>query len=121
MMQGHPAVVSLLLSAGATVDATAKDGETPLMHACFNGHISCVEPLLAAGSCPPRPTVNHDVTLVGPGFSESLVVALAVVALNCHVASEALQVQTLTWLPHSMGRHLSFWLHPVCTAPLCCA
>jgi ankyrin repeat protein len=51
-MQGHPAVVSLLLSAGASVDAPARDGETPLMHACFNGHISCVELLLSAGTGP---------------------------------------------------------------------
>jgi hypothetical protein len=47
--QGHGTVVSTLLTAGATVDIRCRDGETPLMRAAFNGHISCVEVLLSAG------------------------------------------------------------------------
>ena len=52
--QGHTLVVKILLSAGATVDIQARDGETPLMHAANNGHLSCIELLLAAGA-----KVNH--------------------------------------------------------------
>lgn len=46
--QGHPAVVELLLTSGATVNAAPSHGTTALGHAARSGHRNIVEILLAA-------------------------------------------------------------------------
>lgn len=47
---GHLSVVQYLAGQGATIDATGKNGETPLMWAAFNGHLSVVRYLLVQGA-----------------------------------------------------------------------
>ena len=47
---GHLSVVQYLAGQGATIDATGKNGETPLMWAAFNGHLSVMRYLLAQGA-----------------------------------------------------------------------
>lgn len=46
--EGHTELLQLLLAAGAGVNITDKDGNTPLNWAAWNGHINCVRALLAA-------------------------------------------------------------------------
>ncbi len=48
--QGHDAVMSLLISRGARVDARAPDGSTALMLAARRGCLPCVQQLLRAGA-----------------------------------------------------------------------
>jgi ankyrin repeat protein len=45
-------VVQLLLGAGAAVDASTADGETPLLYAAGQGHTEVVRLLLGAGADP---------------------------------------------------------------------
>ncbi len=49
---GHDAVVTLLLSRGAEVDARTTSGWTALMRACNGGYIQCVKLLLDSGADP---------------------------------------------------------------------
>mmetsp|Transcript_3383 Transcript_3383/g.11317 ORF Transcript_3383/g.11317 Transcript_3383/m.11317 type:complete len:451 (-) Transcript_3383:119-1471(-) len=51
-MRGHAGVVSLLLAAGAQVDAPRKDGKTALHCAAEQGHAAVVRQLLRAGADP---------------------------------------------------------------------
>ena len=48
--RGYPAIVILLLAAGANVDKQKNDGWTPLMLAAYNGKIEVVKELLKAGA-----------------------------------------------------------------------
>ena len=48
--RGYPAIVILLLAAGANVDKQDDDGWTPLMLAANNGKIEVVKELLKAGA-----------------------------------------------------------------------
>ena len=50
-MNGHEAVVQLLISKGAVLDATDDTGNTPLMAAAFRGRTEIVRMLVAAGAC----------------------------------------------------------------------
>ena len=43
---GHLAVVTHLVNAGADVNVTEDDGETPLMLACSGGHLDVVKLLV---------------------------------------------------------------------------
>ncbi|XP_005740927.1 myotrophin [Pundamilia nyererei] len=43
---GQTDVVEFLISKGADINAPDKHGFTPLMTACFEGHLSCVKLLL---------------------------------------------------------------------------
>ena len=61
-MTGHEPCLSLLLAAGAEVDATDEDGDTALTLAAYEGHEACVTALLAAGQMW-RPQPAHEVTL----------------------------------------------------------
>ena len=47
---GHLEVVKYLVGQGATVDATGKNGETPLMWAAVNGHLEVVKYLVGQGA-----------------------------------------------------------------------
>lgn len=47
---GWPEVISVLLAAGASTEVTRKNGQTPLLEACVNGHVPCVKLLLEAGA-----------------------------------------------------------------------
>ena len=47
---GHLSVVQYLVGQGATLDATGKNGETPLMWAAFNGHFEVVHYLARQGA-----------------------------------------------------------------------
>ncbi|KAG2495137.1 hypothetical protein HYH03_006746 [Edaphochlamys debaryana] len=47
---GYVKVVSVLLSAGANVEAADTGGFTPLEEAAFNGHVEVVRALLSAGA-----------------------------------------------------------------------
>lgn len=49
---GHDAVVALLLSRGAEVNARTTSGWTALMRACNGGHIQCAKLLLDGGADP---------------------------------------------------------------------
>jgi len=48
---GHVRVVTLLLDAGAEVDAQNDSGVTPIMVAAAAGHYECVQRLLGHGAC----------------------------------------------------------------------
>ena len=48
--RGYPAIVILLLAAGANVDKQANDGDTPLMLAAGYDRIEVVKELLKAGA-----------------------------------------------------------------------
>ena len=48
--RGYPAIVILLLAAGANVDKQTNGGNTPLMYAASNGKIEVVKELLKAGA-----------------------------------------------------------------------
>ena len=48
--KGYPAIVILLLAAGANVDKQENNGWTPLMGAAYNGNIEVVKELLKAGA-----------------------------------------------------------------------
>ena len=47
---GHPDVCQLLLKWNAEVDARLKDGKTPLMLSCKNGHVESTQMLLEQGA-----------------------------------------------------------------------
>ena len=47
---GYPAIVILLLAAGANVDKQSDDGYTPLIYAAYWGKIEVVKELLKAGA-----------------------------------------------------------------------
>ena len=53
-MNGHTAVVQLLLEAGAEKDARDSEDRTALMEASRNGHISVVQLLVDAGAERPK-------------------------------------------------------------------
>eukprot|EP01046_Picozoa_sp_COSAG06_P066388 COSAG06_NODE_16725_length_984_cov_2.352542_1_plen_174_part_10 len=55
---GHTAVVKLLLSANASVDAPMQDGATPLYIAAQKGHTAALELLLAAEASVDAPGKN---------------------------------------------------------------
>jgi ankyrin repeat protein len=48
--RGYPAVIELLIGAGAEVNAAHNCGGTALSSACYNGHVGAVERLLDAGA-----------------------------------------------------------------------
>lgn len=47
---GHLAVISALIKAGAKVNSIDKDGRTPIIHAIEQGKLGCVKELLYAGA-----------------------------------------------------------------------
>ena len=49
-LEGHIAVVELLLARGAAVNATSKYGDTPLHFAITHGHVEVVTALYKAGA-----------------------------------------------------------------------
>jgi len=49
---GHAALVSALLAAGAAPAVANESGNTPLHYACLNAHPECARLLLAAGASP---------------------------------------------------------------------
>lgn len=51
-------MITVLLAAGASTEVTRKNGQTPLLEACVNGHVECVRLLLEAGAN--RKTVDSD-------------------------------------------------------------
>lgn len=56
--RGHDEIISLLIAAGANVNATSTSGQTSLMYAAFGGHAIAVQTLLAARANP-NITSNH--------------------------------------------------------------
>jgi len=56
-LDGHVAVVRVLLEGGSPVAPRDKDGDTPLHDAARNGHLPVVKALVAAGS--PVDTPNY--------------------------------------------------------------
>ena len=50
LFRSYPPTVRLLLSKGASIEATNKDNYTPLHRAAQSGHISTVELLLSKGA-----------------------------------------------------------------------
>lgn len=57
-MQGHHAVVQVLLSKGASVDTGDAYGDTPLHYACFCGHVKAVRALINAGANPHKKSAD---------------------------------------------------------------
>ncbi len=53
-MNGHAAIVTILVDAGADVDQADNEGDTPLYVACDNGHTEVVTILISAGAYPDR-------------------------------------------------------------------
>ncbi|XP_071793630.1 fibronectin type 3 and ankyrin repeat domains 1 protein-like [Asterias amurensis] len=51
-MGGDPNVAKVLMNAGAEVNIKDKDGKTPLMIACLNGHVTLVQALVERGADP---------------------------------------------------------------------
>jgi cytohesin len=61
--QGHEAIVSLLLKAGADPNATTEDRNTPLNLAAEGGHLLIVKELLQAGADPNATTEDRNTPL----------------------------------------------------------
>jgi len=76
---GHGHIVALLLQFGASVEASDKDGQTPLCLATWKGHAECVSLLFEYGACPNTSNKAgwHPMHLAAAGGHTSIVSILA--------------------------------------------
>ena len=84
--RGDAQLISLLIAAGANVNKTDKDGETPLNLAAGKGHAECVLTLLAAPGIDVNKVSNNGKTpltkAAGNGHAECLNLLLAAPGIN---------------------------------------
>lgn len=84
--RGDAQLISLLIAAGANVNKTDKDGETPLNLAAGKGHAECVRTLLAAPGIDVNKVSNNGKTpltkAAGKGHAECLNLLLAAPGIN---------------------------------------
>lgn len=59
-MEGNVDVITQLLQAGANANLGWKTGFTPIAHAAYGGHFTCVETLLNAGANPSQRTFDDE-------------------------------------------------------------